>query len=268
MSRRSRREVRPLDSALAPLYSQRFHLIRAVHDTSRVNEQKRHPSQVHDLLQCVTSCAGDGRDDGPALAQQPVEQARLAHIGAAHDSRPHALTIHDARVRTLDKLPQRRARVLQDPADVLLLNLVLGEVNSGGEIGEDVHQGSTHLPNLFREPPAETVHGQAEPGPSLRLDNIKDRLGLREVHPAVQERPQRELAGIGQPGPAEQDHLEDALQGHRPAVAVDLDDVLSGVGVRSLHVGRQHLISHDPDPALADGGGYCSDRILVHGAKV
>jgi len=85
-------------------------------------------------------------------------------------------------------------------------------------------------------------------------------------------------------------------------VAVYLDDILPGIGAGRFHVRHQHLINHlsafgvsdaavdeaaalklpgeqppgdgqgvlaaqpdDADAALADGGGYGSDSILIHG---
>ena len=68
-------EVGLLDGLPAPLHRQRLHHVIAFHDTSRVNKDEGHAPEVNRLLQCVASSAGDGGDDGAALAQQAVEQA-------------------------------------------------------------------------------------------------------------------------------------------------------------------------------------------------
>ena len=212
------------------------------------------------------------------------------------------MSIDHAGIGVGDEILQGRLRLLQRLFNILLLDLVLGEVDPGGEVGQDVHQAAAHLSYRLGELAAQPLNRQTEAGLRPGLDDIENGLSLSQIYPAVEESPQGELAGISQPGAAAQDQLQNALQGYRASVAVYLNDVFPGICVGRLHIGHQHLIDdlssigvgdmaidkasvlklpveqpldngqgflpaqpHDADAALAEGCGYSGYSILIHG---
>ena len=86
------------------------------------------------------------------------------------------------------------------------------------------------------------------------LDQIGHRLGLHEVHPAVDERPQGELARLRQACAGADDGFHDLPQQQRAAVAADLDYVLAGIRRRSGKVGGDHLVQRPLQVRGADHG--------------
>ena len=64
------------------------------------------------------------------------------------------------------------------------------------------------------------------------VDEVANRLGLHQIHPAVQVRAQRELAWLRQPRASAHRRFDDPAQQDRAAMGADLDDILAGVGVR------------------------------------
>ena len=77
---------------------------------------------------------------------------------------------------------------------------------------------------------------------SLRLDEISDGLGLREIDAPVEKGAHRELAGIRHAYALRQGDLDHPGEQHGRAVAGDLDDVIGSVGVRLGEIGDHHLV--------------------------
>ena len=88
----------------------------------------------------------------------------------------------------------------------------------------------------------ERAHSGARGLRGARLDEIGDGLGLREIHLVVQERAQRELAGLGRTR-AEREHaFEQQAEHDRSAVRVQLQHVLTSKGMRRGKVQRKPAI--------------------------
>jgi hypothetical protein len=75
------------------------------------------------------------------------------------------------------------------------------------------------------------------------VDEIGDGLGLNEIDPAVKECAKRELARFGETRSQRDRLLDDLPQDNRASMRAHLDDVLTGVGMRSREVGRHDLIA-------------------------
>ena len=90
--------------------------------------------------------------------------------------------------------------------------------------------------------PSQLIGRRRAPARRRRLDQIGDGLGLRQIALAVEERAQRELAGLGQPGAGAHGRAHDAFEQHRVAVRADLDDILAGVGVWRVEAGGDRFI--------------------------
>ena len=76
----------------------------------------------------------------------------------------------------------------------------------------------------------------------MGADDVNDRLGLAEIDPAIEEGPAGKFSRFRQASPGGKHQFEDESQDSRTAVAVDLDDILTGVTVRGGHVRDQDFV--------------------------
>ncbi len=77
---------------------------------------------------------------------------------------------------------------------------------------------------------------------SLRIDQVADRFGLREVDAAVEKGAHSELAGLGEARPSGDAEFDDVAQHDWRAVGGDLNDVVGCVGVGLGEVGDDDFI--------------------------
>ena len=74
---------------------------------------------------------------------------------------------------------------------------LLGEIEVGFEMGDHVEQMVAQRDDRPGQPARELLEGRVELGGVARFDHAEHRLGPREVDPAGEERPERELARLG-----------------------------------------------------------------------
>ena len=96
--------------------------------------------------------------------------------------------------------------------------------------------------DFAREFAGEAARRRAHGRRRRRFDHVGDAFGLREIELAVEERALRELAGLGEPRAELDAAREQQPHDGRAAVAVPLDDVFAGVGMRSRKVERDARI--------------------------
>ena len=109
---------------------------------------------------------------------------------------------------------------------------VLHEVDRGFEEGQHAHEVVHDRAEAAREAAGEVFDGDVQRRRRPRTHHVEHRLGLAQVEPAVEEGAQGELAAPGRPRALAQRQLDHGLQRGRAAVAMDLEDVLGGEGVR------------------------------------
>ena len=128
----------------------------------------------------VAGRPGDGGDDGPVLAEQGVEQAALARVGAARRGRPGAgpRTGRGARCRAIraSSRPRTASRssiraVADDRGDVGLVD----EVEVGLELDEAVEQTVAEVADRPGEAAGELAEGGVELAGGRRLDHARAR---------------------------------------------------------------------------------------------
>ena len=194
----------------------------------------------------VARRAGHVGDDGPRMTEQRVEERRLAGVGRTGQHDPGdgvELLAADGPVQYCTDVVARRQQPLYENAGCDCHNvLLIGEVDprfherqrSGDRVGKLTGQR------------AEPAAGEQTGGPQLRVaaggDRRGDPLGLGQAHPAVEECPGRELAGLGAAGvdasntARVQEYLDHPFQQRRVAGELDLRGVLARVRPRS----REH----------------------------
>ena len=76
------------------------------------------------------------------------------------------------------------------------------------------------------------------------VDERHDRLGLRQIDPAIEKGAQCHLAGLSSTRASRQRHFEDAAQRQRATMRRYLDDIFASIGAWGVHEGRQRLIDY------------------------
>ena len=110
---------------------------------------------------------------------------------------------------------------------------LVGEVHRRLEARRQIEQLPVERADGPRERALELVERHARLQRRDGVDQVRHRLRLHEVEAPVQERAQRELAGLGQARAGGDGRAHDLAQQRQAAVRADLDDVLGGVRMRS-----------------------------------
>ncbi len=246
-----------------------LHLVVALAQARRVDHVQRHALDLDGLLHLVARGAGDRRHDGQLRAGQGVQQRTLARVGLARDHHLDALAQQRALPRAPHHLRQRALQRRQLAMGIRLaqeIDLFLRKIERGLHQHAQVHQRIAQPVDLVGEGTRQRTAGAARGGFGAGVDQVGDRLGLREVDLVVQERALGELAGPRQPQarqarPARgtvrlagglQAAGQQQLQHHGAAVRLQLQHVLSGVAVRRGKIQRQPLVDGLP-PASRNG---------------
>ena len=196
-------------------------------------------------LDGVARRARDLRDDRAVGAEQRVEERRLARVGAARDheqcafAQPlplwgglqqirHTVT-HDAPRTTHGRFTYRSLILLREIDVVGNQGFELEDI--AAQRGETIGQAALEL--LQGAPP---LRGRA------RIDEIGGRLGLQQIHLAVQDRAARELAGRRWPRARGGQCRQGSRRDDQAAMRRDLDEVLAGVGMRRGEAGGETIV--------------------------
>ncbi len=240
-------QVRRAQPAPGQLHPQGLDLVAGLAEPGRVHQAADHPPQQRRLLDGVPGGAGTGGDNGPLRAQQPVEQAGLAHVGppAEHHHRP--LPEHPLPLPLVEQAGQGGAGLPLQPGGQLraddLLHLV-GEVHRRLHCGRGRHQGGPHRPEPPGQPAGQGAQGKPGLGLAGRGHQLGHGLGLAQPQAAAQKGAAGELAGLGQAAALGQAQLQHPPGHRRSGVALDLDRVLSAIRMWSFEKGAQHLVHH------------------------
>jgi len=193
------------------------------------------------------------RDDRHLLAGQRVEQARLADVRRADQDHVQPVAQHRALARAGEHVVELAADRRQAAARVGRLqevDLLLGEVqrrlDQRAQLEQRLDQGV--------DAPRELAGQRAVGRPCRRLgagvDQVGDCLGLGEVEAVVEEGAAGEFARRGHAQADRAACLQAArqqhLQHHRPAVALQFEHRLAGVGVRRRKQQRDALVDRPP----------------------
>ena len=103
-------------------------------------------------------------------------------------------------------------------------------------------EGLAMLRDARGQSPVELLQGGAMGRPTAPVDQIVDGLRLEQVDAAVRPGSTRELPGLRLPAPRTEQRVEHERRCDRPPVSRELDDVLSGVGVRRDEAGDESLV--------------------------
>ena len=185
------------------------------------------------------------RNNSALLTQQRVEQAALAHVRPADNSRAQSLAQNLACMRVRQKafyLAHSAANILLHCAIGHVLDILLRIINHGLQINNDIHERLADAAQLACQLSLLLTCCQLQACLTAGADNIHNRLGLRQVNAAIEEGTLRKLARLRRSCARRIGQLQKLLQRLHAAVALQLHDILSRIGARRTHIYRQHLV--------------------------
>ena len=223
----------------------RFYFVRRVTQPRRVHQRDRHTTQHHARLQRITRGARRGGDNRHIALSQRIDQRRLADIRRPRDSEHQPLA-----------QPLATAVIVQMCRH---LGLQRGQFRSNLclDLGRQVLIWKINQRLLFRQQHKQPVRPStvqfsqrsielAQCLPSLRLgfgsDQIMDRLRLGQIHPSIQKRAARELAGLGRPCPQRHERIGDPGQHGATAMEVKFRAILARVVARTGQPNHHRLV--------------------------
>ena len=119
-------------------------------------------------------------------------------------------------------------------------DIVFGEVDAGFEQGDQFEKLLLERRDAARNRAARLLRGDARLIQRGGVDQVADRLGLRQIDAAIQIGPQREFARLGEARARFERPFDGVAQNHGRAVAGNLDHVFGGVGA-----GRRKICDHN-----------------------
>ena len=122
-------------------------------------------------------------------------------------------------------------------------DVLLREVDGRFDMREQADEPVAHPVDLLREGSPQLRLGDPQAAGGLGADGVQDRFGLGQVQPSVEKRALRELARFSQPGSPAHHRLAYGLQNQGTAMAMNLHDVLGGVGMRGAHDDDQRFVN-------------------------
>ena len=228
-----------------PLYARALDRVRRFPQAGSVDKAERDPADDGRLLDGVPRRSGHGAREGAVLSQEQIQERGLADVRPADDGRRRPLADGPSRVKTPQQKLQpfeRAARPFDQTGRGLDLDVLIGEIDGRLELGGNPDQLFPHRLQLPRESPGEVSQRPPEARLGARRDQVRNRFGLNEVHPAVQKGAPRELARPGRRSAAIDQEPQDRAEREGAAVAVNLGDVLARVGVRAGHNRQETLV--------------------------
>ena len=177
---------------------------------------------------------GDGGDDGAFVFDQAIEQARLADVGTADDGQRQPFMHHFSVGEAGEQLLERRVHVSDALQNLCVGNhgdIVFREVHSGFHDGDQLDQLLLDGLQPLGQRAFELAGCDLRLIERLRVDEVADGFGLREIDASVEEGAHGELAGLGEARSASECHLDHVTEDDGRTVTGNFDHVVGGVGM-------------------------------------
>ena len=221
-----------------------LHRVAGGADAGGIQQGEGYALQHQLRFEQVAGGAGQLGHDRPLAAAEPVEQAALAHVGAAHNRHPQPLAQQLALLRLGQHRRQLAAHGLQfGPHGVGIEGRqIVFEIDPGLELRQLVEQALPQGADPALQPAIQPRHGQLGGATTAGRHHLHQGLGPGEIEAAVEEGPLAELPRPRQPRPGRQHQLQHPPHHHQPAVAVEFHHVLAGEAAGGAHQQQQSLI--------------------------
>ena len=232
-----------------------LHLVITLAQPRRVNHMHRHAFDLNGLLHLVARGSRNRRDDGQLRTGQRIEQRTLARIGLSGDHHLDPFAQQGPLLSALHHTTQRRLQPLQLTGRIGLLekvDLFLRKIERRLHQHAQMNERISQAVNLLGERTRKRTPRAARRSLGARINQIGNRLGLRQIDLVVKKRPLGELPRLSQSQPWQgrlrqlKTPRHQQLQHHRPAVRLQLQHILTRVTARPGKEDRQPLINGLP----------------------
>ncbi len=225
-----------------------FHDIIRFADARSVDQFQRNASDVHVFLDRIAGSAGNIRHDGFLFTQQAVQQTGFAYVRPADDgclkTFAQNLSLFCRIQQVLDVSAHFNGAFFQELCRHFLDVIVFRVVDVHFDLSQCVQDDLTDIPDHTGQFAVQLIQSHIHRTIGLSTDQVHDRFGLRQIDPAVQEGTLREFPGLRHAGAVLEDRLQNPVDAHDTAVAVDFHDIFAGERLRSVHDGHHDLVDH------------------------
>ncbi len=238
-------------------------------DSRGIDELHGNPVEGCGFGNKIARCPGNIGDNRTVLIEEPVEQTALSDIRTAHDrereSVVHQFPVSEAR----DQHGERGRNGFEAPQNFLGwrdAHVILREIDAGFEQSDQLQQLFFDRLKTPRNRAPSLLRGDARLIQRRGLDQIADRLGLRQIYAAIQISPQSELARVREPRPGLAGSIENVTQNDGSAVAGNLDHIFTSVGSRRREIGDNNMRIHRVSLRVGKLGEYGGPRLPGNGS--
>ena len=229
---------------LAAADAQPFHQVIGGPDAGGVQQGERHAVQHQFALQQVAGGARQIGHDRPIPATEQVEQARFAHIGAAHNRHPQPLAqqlpLAGLRHQPLQGGAHRR-QLRQHGAGIEGRQILL-KIHPRLQLRQLIQQPFAQAADASLQAAIDAGHGQLGRPATAGVDHFANRLSPGEIEPTVEKSSLAEFPRQSPAGSGGQHQLQHPLNGHQAAVAVEFHHGFAGKTAGCPHQQQQRLI--------------------------
>jgi hypothetical protein len=155
----------------------------------------------------------------------------------------------------------------RDILDLLRLYVLLWKINGGFKLSESVTQGLTDRADRLAETTLKLLTRKTQLLFALGINNIGDRLSLREIHLAVEKRALRELTRRRWKDAIRVERAQNLLHQHGASMELEFRDILTRETPRARHEHGESLIERRTrlkiDDIPKDQGTRVSEGIFL-----
>ena len=245
----------------AALDAELLDFFKGVAKTGGVDQFERNSFKRNALGDEIAGCAGNGSDDGAISLYEAIKKRAFAGVWAPHDCHREAIVDNAASSEGSFKSGERRDEIVNASGDLGLrryVYVILSEVDAGFEKCDELDQRLLDGNNTAAERPAHLTGGLASLGQGLRLDEIADGFGLREIEFSGEERTFGELSWFGKACAESDGPAEEKIENDGRAVRGDFDEVVTGIRVGGGEEGDDRIIDLFFGCFIEDGSETCS----------
>src|ERR1700719_670533 len=198
----------------------------------RIEQTNRHPAQIDTFLDCVARGSVRFAHNDAFVTQQPIEQTRFASVGGAINYDTHTFTENAALVRRGEQVCNFSANRIKSGAKLSAFvrsDPFFGEVNRGFDLRDKINKCVADFLDSRAKPAFELLGGRAQGEIGFGTNQIDDRLGLSEIHLAVEKSALGKFARPCAARPRAQTSFENFGADQCAAVTTDLDQIFARV---------------------------------------
>ena len=228
-------QISQLQRFLCALDSRTLQFVFRSAQAGGVEQPDRHTLQIDRFLDRITRRAVRVADNHAIVAKQAIEQTRFAGVCRTVNHDAHAFAQHTTLIGSREQHRDLISNRIKPGAERFVfvgLNAFLGKINRRVDVRQQRDQVIANFPDLIAESSFELFRGRTQRQISSGTDQIDHRLGLGEIHFAVEKCALGEFAWPRCCRACTQTCFENFCGNEGAAVTTDLDEIFAGVTSR------------------------------------